>query len=139
MTSFGPRSYTSFSYREKADQMKRAKLEPENPTLIPLSYAQVVSPLQHGVKRTTSEREALSPIECCPKRTVRFCKIEVERSPEELTPVNGDCCSAQESFEQTPENCSPYSKAHCGRAQRRLFTSPRTGQLTPTSPVPGSR
>ena len=100
---------------------------------LPLSYAQVVSPSQHGVKRTTSEREALSPIECCPKRTVYSRMMKFERSPLELN--NTHCLSENSPEGETPDHCTTYNKVSCGRAQRRLFTSPKTT----TSPVQSNR
>lgn len=112
-------------------------VEPEHPMpsipYMPLSYAQVASPSQHGVKRTTSEREALSPIEHCPKRTVHSCKVEAEEFSFEL-----NTCSPSDQNSlvgETPDHCTTNSKASYGRAQRRLFTSPKTT----TSPVQGNR
>lgn len=95
--------------------------------LTPLSYAQIVSPAQQGVKRTTSEREALSPVECCPKRTIHSL-VEVERGPVKLTP----CHTANQNSpnEETPDDSLFYSKANSGGVQRRLFASPK--QPTPT-------
>lgn len=129
--------------RRKSEEMKKVNsLDLENPSsgcqqtsLIPLSYAQVVSPSQHGVKRTTSEREALSPIECCPKRMVRSHMVKIERAPLESTPLH---CSSDSPEEETPDHSMLYNKANCGGVQRRLFASPKINQQTPTSPAQGN-
>ena len=86
-----------------------------------LSYAQVVSPTQHGTKRTTSQREALSPIECCPKRaTCTKLNNSMER-----TPIS---CPTDGIEERTPDFC----RASSGRAQRRLFDiSPGRNSISP--------
>lgn len=105
-------------------------------TANPLSYAEVVSPTQHGIKRTTSERDNLSPIGCCPKRTVVRC-YPVETAVES-TPLN---CFADENNspeEETPDYNTLCSKSNGAGVQRRLFASPKTGQQT-TQPTEGNR
>lgn len=100
------------------------------------SYAQVVSPPQLGVKRTTSERIGLSPEDCCPKRSFRF-KGESPRDEAEQTPPNTMICCQNATENETPD----YSTHYCngGVVQRRLFASPKTGQLTPVRPALSNR
>ena len=89
---------------------------------LPLSYAHAVSPSQHGIKRTTSERVGLSPIECCPKRNARS-RVEMYRVDVEHTPASTMPCSSNE--DETPNNEMCYSKTNSGAVQRRLFASPK--------------
>ncbi len=104
-------------------------------TCLPLrSYAQVVSPLQqHGIKRTVSERAGLSPINNCPKRSVRS-KVDGQRYNVQQTPPSSMTCVADDEniSEESPD--SGY-KTSSGAVQRRLFPSPNTGQLTPVRPM----
>lgn len=111
--------------RKKSEEVKRLKTQP----FIPLrSYAEVVSPLQHGVKRSISDRAGLSPIECCPKRSVRH-EADGQRFAEQKTPPSS--VVSYYTDENVPEETFDSVKG----VQRRLFPSPNTGQLTPTSPV----
>ena len=90
-----------------------------------LSYAQVVSPTQqHGTKRTTSQREALSPIEYCPKRAM-CTKLNTSM---ERTPIS---CPT-DIKERTPDNFCRAINSGSGRAQRRLFDgSPESNSVSP--------
>ena len=87
-----------------------------------------MSPIQHGVKRTVEERAGLSPIDCSPKRSVRT-RMSGQRLNVRDTPP-GSCSNDVENSpgKRTPDSCL---KAGSGVAQRRLFSSPNTGQLTP--------
>lgn len=119
-------------YRNKSQEVRKARRgdSQEQSTCSPLSYAEVVGPAQHGVKRTASERACLSPIDCCPKRNVRSrvenFKAELDHTPPVTTEFSVD--------ENTPEsNSILFTKA--GSVQRRLFYSPKSDQ----SQSPGNR
>lgn len=130
-------SLPSYFIRRKSEEMKKVKCGEQPPSghsqpsgCGQLSYAQVVSP--HGIKRTTSQREALSPIECCPKRTI--CSYPVERDAVELTPLN--CSPDENSFKEKMPDYNTFCSTT--GVQRRLFASPKTGQQT-TRPTEGTR
>ena len=114
-------------HRQQSDAIKRNK--EAQICVSPRSYAQVVSPIQHGVKRTVEERAGLSPIDCSPKRSLRT-RVSGQKLSVHNTPP-GFCHNGDENDspgERTPDSCL---KASSGVAQRRLFPSPNTGQLTP--------
>lgn len=126
------------SLRKKSQELKRVESSKQehlstgqlqcSPT-----YAQVVSPPHHGVKRTTSERD-LSPIENCrPKRTV-CSHMESDRDTLQQTPINPTDRNSLD--EDTPDH-DYSSKANSGGAQRRLFGSPSIDQSTSTG-FPGN-
>jgi len=94
----------------------------------PPSYAQVVSPPPHGVKRSTSDRVGLSPVDCCPKRSFRVGVNSLE-SKLDHTPPSATLYSGV-SDNETPDSSALHSKGAKGAIPRRLFTSPSTGQLT---------
>ena len=123
-----PDTQLSFPRRKKSEEVKRIKKAQTSLTL--RSYAAVVSPLQHGVKRSISDRAGLSPIDCCPKRSVHS-KADGQRFPVQQTPPNSIMCGSDE--ESAPEEVTPDygTKAGCGAVQRRLFPSPNTEHLTP--------
>lgn len=114
-------------FRRQSEETKKAKEFTELPNQglqvgHPLSYAHVVSPSQHGIKRTTSERVGLSPIECSPKRNSRS-RVEIYRVDVECTPSSTTPCSSNEG--ETPDNEMCYGKTNSGAVQRRLFASPK--------------
>ena len=117
--------------RIKSKEMKMAKSGeicelpvPLQASHSPRSYAQVLSPTQHGVKRTTSDRFCVSPIDCCPKRSARFQK-EVSTSIIDYTPPNQKVLHDRNTPEGTLSDFEDrYSKENNGSVQRRLFSSP---------------
>lgn len=125
-------------FRKQSEAAKRLKNKQCSTSCSPPSYAQIASPPQHGIKRTTSERDCLSPSDYCSKRSAYF-RVGDQRSQTEYTPP--DTCFSPENNKlatETPEY-DTFSKANSGAVQRRLFASPKTGQLTPTRPGFGNR
>ncbi len=115
--------------RNKSKHLKRCKSvdkqlksnERSLPSLSPLSYAQVVGPEQQGMKRTTSERLGLSPVDSCPKRSAFSSR---KRGQLSHTPPSQTLCSPdQNTPEGTPAECDT-TKGNSGAVQRRLFSSP---------------
>lgn len=121
-------------FRRQSEEKRKAKEFTELPNQrlqvgLPLSYAYAVSPSQHGIKRTISERVGLSPIECCPKRNARS-RVEIYRVDVEHTPSSTMPCSSNEG--ETPDDEISYSKTNSGAVQRRLFASPKQLPSTKT-------
>lgn len=121
-------------YRKKSEEVKRIRaLDKQQSQQSPLSYAQVVSPHQsYGVKRKTSERVGLSPIDCCPKRSI-YCRENSKTPPKNVSYENT-------AEGETPEYDALYSQTANAAVQRRLFDSPSNNcQLTPSRSFLGNR
>ena len=96
------------------------------------SYAQIVSPHQHGVKRRSSDRVGLSPGDYCSKRSA-YSRNNEQRV--QYTPPAPSTVASSENIgvtNETPEYDMLCGKANDGAVQRRLFGSPNTTQSTPT-------
>ena len=98
------------------------------PSISPLSYAQVVGPEKHGMKRRTSDRLGLSPIDTCPKRSA-FSRNDSRKKELGHTPPSQTLCSPVD--QNTPEGTASGTKENNGGAvQRRLFSSPMADNQT---------
>ena len=109
--------------------MKRAKslghqndecISAHSPLATP-SYAQIA---QHGIKRATSDRVSLSPIDFHPKRSM-YSRLEVWTS--EGTPTSLYNSEAIPE-ERTPDADNQYNAYNSRAVQRRLFSSPKIDQ-----------